>query len=142
MGALLACCRIGCQVAMLGIAGLLGMLLIGGINHWGESQIERSDAMVTAARDANDQEARLQIALLQARRNEKNFLLRRDQDSLALHAASIGAATPRRSKAWSERRGWSGCMRPTACRGNCATVCTPSRIDLGHWTRRPRGSRC
>jgi len=92
MGALLACCRIGCQVAMLGIAGLLGMLLIGGINHWGESQIERSDAMVTAARDANDQEARLQIALLQARRNEKNFLLRRDQDSLALHAASIGAA--------------------------------------------------
>ena len=92
MGALLARCRIGCQVAMLGIAGLLGMLLIGGINHWGENQLERSDAVVTAARDANDQEARLQIALLQARRNEKNFLLRRDQDSLTLHAASIEAA--------------------------------------------------
>ena len=77
---------------MLGIAGLLGMLLIGGITHWGEVHIERSDAVVTAARDANDREARPRIALPRARRNEKNFPLRRDQKSLTLHTASIEAA--------------------------------------------------
>src|ERR1700722_1721620 len=92
MDALLARCRIGCQIAVLGLAGVLGMLLIGGINRWGANEIARSDAAVTAARDANDLESRLQIALLQARRQEKNFLLRHDQESLTLYAASIDGA--------------------------------------------------
>ena len=92
MDALLARCRIGCQIGVLGLAGVLGMLLIGGINRWGASEIARSDAAVTAARDASDLESRLQIALLQSRRQEKNFLLRHDQDSLTLYAAAIATA--------------------------------------------------
>jgi len=43
----------------------------------------RQDPEGSAARDANDLESRLQIWMLQARRNEKDFLSRHDQESLA-----------------------------------------------------------
>jgi methyl-accepting chemotaxis protein len=91
MRALLSRCRIGCQIALLGLVGILGMFLVAGINHVANTQTDLSQAAVTFARDAKDLESHLQNLLLQARRHEKDFLLRRDENSLKLHAASMEA---------------------------------------------------
>ena len=91
MGRLLARCRISCQIALLGLIGIAGLLLISGINWWGTVLVDRSDAMVATARDARDLGNDLQSALLQARRHEKDFQIRRDETSLTRHAASMTA---------------------------------------------------
>ena len=92
MARFLARCRIGCQIAVLGVVGLLGVFLQSGINWDSSRQVDRSDAAVSAARDARDLDGQLQTLLLQARREEKNFLLRRDMNAVGLHAAAIKAA--------------------------------------------------
>jgi methyl-accepting chemotaxis protein len=92
MGSFLARCRIGCQIALLGAIGVFGILLIAGINHWGISQIGQADAALTLARQQRDQETAVQIALLQARRHEKNFFLRHDENSIRAQLAATGAA--------------------------------------------------
>nr|WP_294512499.1 methyl-accepting chemotaxis protein [uncultured Rhodopila sp.] len=92
MGALLARCRVGCQIAILGLIGITGVLAIAGINVWGSRQIDLTNAAMTAARQARDLETTAQIALLQARRQEKNFLLRHDETSVAQQANSTAAA--------------------------------------------------
>ncbi len=92
MHMLSARCRISCQIASLGLAGILGMLLIAGINLWSSHNIGHSDANVTAARDGRDLESHLQILMLQARRHEKDFLLRRDAKSVQLHTETLAAA--------------------------------------------------
>jgi methyl-accepting chemotaxis protein len=83
VGSLFARCRIGCQIAMLGMIGILGMLAIAAINTWGGSQIDQANAVSSEARQWRDLETQVQIALLQARRHEKNFLLRHDDESVA-----------------------------------------------------------
>ncbi len=92
MGALLARCRVGCQIAILGLIGITGVIAIAGINLWGSRQIDRTNAAMTAARQDRGLETAAQIALLQARRQEKNFLLRHDEASATEQAASTAAA--------------------------------------------------
>ena len=89
MNRLLGRCRIGCQVAILGIVGLLGMLVVAGIGQIAANQIGRHNTEAIAALDAKDMESDLQNLLLQARRQEKNFLLRHDEKSLTLFAKAI-----------------------------------------------------
>jgi methyl-accepting chemotaxis protein len=89
MGAILGRCRIGCQIAVLGLLGVVGMLLVAGINQWGSAQVARSDAAVAAARDARDRDGQLQVLILQARRHEKDFQLRRDGELVARHAEAM-----------------------------------------------------
>jgi len=91
VNALLARCRIGCQIATLGLVGVIGMLLIAGINWWGASQLALTEARVVSALHGTDLEQRLQITLLQARRHEKDFLLHRTEKYAADHAASMAA---------------------------------------------------
>ncbi len=74
---------------MLGLVGVIGMLLVAGINWWGASQLALSEARVVAALHSSDLEQRLQITLLQARRHEKDFLLRRGEKYIADHAAAM-----------------------------------------------------
>jgi len=93
LGSVLARCRIGCQIAVLALLGLAGMAAVAGINLWGTARVGESNAMVAAARDAGDLDGQLQVAMLQARRQEKNFLLRRDENSVALHAEAMATVS-------------------------------------------------
>lgn len=76
---------------MLALIGLVGMGGVTAINIWGDARQAASSHAVAAARDAHDVELRLQLLLLEARRFEKDFLLRRDEKSLTQHAATMGA---------------------------------------------------
>jgi methyl-accepting chemotaxis protein len=89
---ILANCRIGYQVAMLGVIGLLGVVLVAATSWHDIDAINKIGADVAAVRDAKDLETALQISLLQARRYEKDFLLRRNDASTALHAAAMQEA--------------------------------------------------
>jgi len=91
MVGLLARCRIGCQIGILGVLGILGILLVEGINWQATNAVNASNAAATAARDTRDLEDHLQSLLLQARRHEKDFLLRHDEKSLTLHAAAMAS---------------------------------------------------
>ena len=70
---LLTRCRIGCQIAVLGLIGVLGMLSISGVDSWQAERIDRSVAAEMQARDGNDLNDDVQKGLLQARRHEKTY---------------------------------------------------------------------
>jgi methyl-accepting chemotaxis protein len=89
----LARCRIGCQIALLGLIGIVGVLSIAGLNWWGASQIAGANAVRVAARAGRDLDTRAQVALLEARRSEKDFLLRHDSASITRQQAAAAAAT-------------------------------------------------
>lgn len=89
MGALMTRCRIGCQIAMLGVVGVIGMLLVAGLDWWGNRQIDLSTARVAVARHANSLESRLQISMLQVRLHEKEFMLFKQENYVAEHADSM-----------------------------------------------------
>ena len=92
MGGVLARFRIGYQIAMLGIVGILGMTAIAGINRWSAAQIDRVSADVALLRGAANLESRLWIDLLQARRYEKDFLLRKDATLIQQQANAVTLA--------------------------------------------------
>jgi len=92
MAAILSRCRIGCQIALLGLIGVFGVLAVAGINWWGAGQLARSETIAGYARQARTLETSIQISLLQARRQEKNFLMRRDEVSVASQDAATRAA--------------------------------------------------
>ena len=91
MGALLARCRIGCQIAALGFVGVLGVLCVVVLNAWGDARIEHAESIVSAARQANEIQHDVHLQLLEARRHEKNFILRRNEPSIAGHAKAMTA---------------------------------------------------
>ena len=85
MGGLLARCRIGSQIAILGLVGILGMVLVACINQWSVVAVDRINADLAVIREATGLESRMRIALLQARRYEKDFLLHRDESLTSKH---------------------------------------------------------
>jgi len=89
MGGLLARCRIGSQIAILGLVGILGMVLVAGINQWSVAAVDRINTDLALIRGATDLESQMRIALLQARRYEKDFLLHRDESLTPKHDAAI-----------------------------------------------------
>ncbi len=91
MPALLSRYRIGRQIALLGLIGVIGVLVVSGINLWGTTEIARIDAAATRARQGRTLETGIQISLLQARRQEENFLLRRDEASVTSQDAATRA---------------------------------------------------
>jgi methyl-accepting chemotaxis protein len=89
MGAMLARWRIGSQIALLGLVGILGMVLVAGINQWSALAIDRINADLALFRSAAALESQMRIALLQGRRYEKDFLLHRDERLIQLHDNAI-----------------------------------------------------
>jgi len=77
MRGLLSRCRIGGQIALLGVVGLAGMLAVAGIDWWQAERLARTEAVADSMRQMQATETAIQIAMLQARRAEKDFLLRR-----------------------------------------------------------------
>ena len=83
---------IGWQVALLAIVGVIGVLVMIGINWRGANQLARNDAVTDNVRQERAIETRIQIEMLQARRHEKDFLLRRDEKYAAMQRDATAAA--------------------------------------------------
>ncbi len=92
MRAILSRLPIGWQVALLGLVGVAGVLAVAGLNWWGNGRLAQSDGFVDRVRQMQTAETRIQTELLQARRSEKDFLLRRDDTSVQKQQAATEAA--------------------------------------------------
>ncbi len=92
MGNFLARLRIGYQVAVLGLVGTLGMVMIAGLNQWSALETGRIAARAQVLRESMALDGRMRIALLQAGQHERNFLLKPDAKLPPLHRLAIGNA--------------------------------------------------
>jgi hypothetical protein len=76
MAKLLTWLTISYQILLLGLIGAAAMASIAGINAWSAAEINRINISAAVVRTANNLENRMRIALLEARRHEKDYLLR------------------------------------------------------------------
>ena len=70
--------RLTHKIAAIGIAGVLGVVLVGGIHFYGESVQASFRNTATSARSLSELNRKVNIELLEGRRAEKDFLLRND----------------------------------------------------------------
>jgi methyl-accepting chemotaxis protein len=89
MTSILARCRITYQIASLAAVGLVGMLLLLGVNLWGFREVERATATLHDVAEVDTLHAELQIALSDTRLQEQSFRLRRDETFVAQHKAGL-----------------------------------------------------
>ncbi len=92
MRALLSNIRISRQIAILGLIGVVGLMAVAGINWWGAAQLSRIEATSASMRQEQAIETHVQMELLQARRHEKDFLLRHDEKYASMQVESTNAA--------------------------------------------------
>jgi methyl-accepting chemotaxis protein len=86
--------RSGIRALVLSIAGsaILGIVAVGAIYATGNATERRIAAEQQQAVDLHDLSAELEIALLEARRSEKDFLLRKADDYAEKNAAAVKSA--------------------------------------------------
>ena len=82
--------RITHKVAAIGLVGMAGLLVVGTIYEAGSRSQEVSRLIASDARTMSDLGKRLNIEMLEARRDEKNFLMRRKEE-YARHHAELAA---------------------------------------------------
>lgn len=92
MSGLLSRLRIAFQVSLIGVAGVLGIVAIGAIYFVGSADQQRTQAFADRQSALDDTLKALDIDLLQTRRHEKDFLLRREETYVARHVAAQQAA--------------------------------------------------
>ena len=80
--------RVSYRIGSLGAAGILGLLIVGVIYFIGSDIQSRYQRISTAAAAVETTTKDLLIALLESRRHEKDFLLRKDEKYIGLHAAA------------------------------------------------------
>jgi methyl-accepting chemotaxis protein len=83
--------RLTHKIMSIGIVGLLGLLAFGAIYQIGSRSQEASRAIAANARTISNLNKQLLIAMLEARRNEKNFQQRRDESYAKAHAELVVA---------------------------------------------------
>ena len=81
--------RLTHKIMAIGLVGLLGMLAFGTIYQIGSSSQESSRAVAANARVISNLNKQLQIDMLEARRNEKNFLQRRNEAYAKTHTELV-----------------------------------------------------
>jgi len=84
--------RVSYKIAALGAVGILGVLLIGVIFTIGSESQSRYQKLADDAVEVRSTTKDLLIQLLQLRRNEKDFLLRKDDKYAQTHAGNTTAA--------------------------------------------------
>jgi methyl-accepting chemotaxis protein len=92
MRSLLSRCRIGYQIALLALVGVIGVFAIASIDGWGMRRLADSRATAARAEAARVLEMRAQNELAQARRHEEEFLLHRNPASADQQRAAVVAA--------------------------------------------------
>src|SRR3954453_11595808 len=83
--------RLTHKILAIGIVGLIGLLAFGAIYQIGSWSQDASRAVASNARAISDLNKQLSIEMLEARRNEKNFQLRRNESYAKAHAALVVA---------------------------------------------------
>ncbi len=91
-------CRIAIQIAVVGSVGVAAALGGAGLSWWGSQRIAQISSQVNRAETRLAEDMRLQIDLLQARRYEKDFLLRHTAQSVEGHAEAIKQANTELSR--------------------------------------------
>jgi methyl-accepting chemotaxis protein len=86
--------RLAHKIMALGVVGLVGLLVFGAIYLVGSWSRDRSRAIADQTRAISDLNTSISIEMLEARRAEKDFELRRDQ-SYSKHHAELSAAIDR-----------------------------------------------
>lgn len=89
MGSFLARFKIGVQVSLIGAIGVVGLVAVGAVYLWGAARQAGAEHAMMRASEANLEAKAVEVAMLQARRNEKDFLLRRQERYLELHAKVV-----------------------------------------------------
>ncbi|OQW58245.1 MAG: chemotaxis protein [Proteobacteria bacterium SG_bin9] len=85
--------RITHKIAAIGLVGIAGLLLVGGIYEAGSRSQEASRLIASDARTMSDLGKRLKVEMLEARRDEKNFLMRRKEEYANRHAELAAAVS-------------------------------------------------
>jgi methyl-accepting chemotaxis protein len=80
------------QILLFGLICVFGMLSIVGVNTSSATEIQRLNTSIGEIRTAESLENHMRVALLQARRYEKDYLLRPDDQVPQRHAGAIAAA--------------------------------------------------
>jgi methyl-accepting chemotaxis protein len=86
--------RLTHKIMAIGVVGLIGILAFGAIYQFGSWSQDASRAIAGSARTISDLNNRLSIEMLEARRAEKDFQLRRDE-TYSKHHAELAAAADR-----------------------------------------------
>jgi methyl-accepting chemotaxis protein len=81
--------RLTHKIMAIGIVGLLGLLAFGAIYQIGSRSQEASRAIAASARTVSNLNKQLLVAMLEARRNEKNFQQRRNESYAKAHAELV-----------------------------------------------------
>jgi methyl-accepting chemotaxis protein len=71
--------RLTHKITAIGIVGVAGVILVGGMHMYAEAEIARYREAAERARTIFELSSKIEIELLEARRAEKDFLLRNDQ---------------------------------------------------------------
>jgi methyl-accepting chemotaxis protein len=71
--------RLTHKITAIGIVGVAGVVLVGGMHMYAEAEIARYREAAERARTIFELSSKIEIELLEARRAEKDFLLRNDQ---------------------------------------------------------------
>jgi methyl-accepting chemotaxis protein len=79
--------RLSHKILMIGLAGLTGLVVFGGVYLNGNASQEESRKIAEEARSLSAMNEKLSHDLLDARRAEKDFMLRHDEASSKRHAA-------------------------------------------------------
>lgn len=82
--------RLTHKVMAIGLFGLLGLVAFGAIYEIGSLSQDASRDIANRARAIADLDKQLSIEMLEARRNEKNFLQRRAESYAKAHVELIG----------------------------------------------------
>jgi methyl-accepting chemotaxis protein len=91
MRSLLSRFRVGYQIALLALVGVIGVFAIASIDWWGMNRLAASRAAATRAEAARVVEMRAQNELAQARRHEEEFLLHRSPADAEQQRAAVAA---------------------------------------------------
>jgi methyl-accepting chemotaxis protein len=70
--------RLTHKIVAIGVAGIAGVILVGGMHVYGESEMAVYRATAENAQTISDLSSKIEIELLEGRRAEKDFLLRND----------------------------------------------------------------
>jgi methyl-accepting chemotaxis protein len=82
--------RLTHRIMAIGAIGLVGLLAVGAIYEVGSWSQDASRTLATDARAMADLNKQLSIEMLEARRAEKNFQVRRNESYAKTHAELVG----------------------------------------------------
>src|SRR5581483_1943617 len=89
MQSILSSLKISLQITMVGVIGIVGLLAVGGVYEWSVVRQRAAEAVMARAVANGDLDNDIQLGMLQARRHEKDFLLRRKVEYADMHAATM-----------------------------------------------------